>query len=165
MVGIAPTLAGRAVYVFAAVLLIPSAAAEELMFRGWLMRQIAAFTRRPGILIFATAIAFSAAHFDFSADGFLTHALMGAGFAYMTLRLGGIELSTGAHAANNILFILFVQPFSIQGATSDAASGVWFGDLWLLAGYIGVTEAIVRIEALRRWAGVQGAEIAPPLAA
>ncbi|MGH7023200.1 MAG: lysostaphin resistance A-like protein [Caulobacteraceae bacterium] len=164
IVGIAPTLAGRAVYVVAAALLIPSAAAEELMFRGWLMRQLAAFTRRPGVLIFATAIAFSAAHSDFTPDAFLTHALMGAGFAYMTLRLGGLELSTGAHAANNILFVLFVEPFSIQGPVPDAAAGLWFGDLGLVAGYIAVTEAIVRVEPLRLWAGVKGSEVAPPIA-
>ena len=34
---------------------------------------------------------------------------MGAGFAYMTLRLGGIEFSTGVHAANNLLIVLFIQ--------------------------------------------------------
>jgi len=164
MLGVAPDLAGRAVYLVAALLLIPSAAAEELMFRGWLMRQLAAFTRRPGVLIFATAIAFSAAHLDFTPDAFLTRILMGAGFAYMALRLGGIELSTGAHAANNILFILFIEPLGGGSAVSDVSSSLPFGDLGLVAGYIAVTEAIVRIAPLRRWAGVQAAEIAMPLA-
>jgi len=163
MMGIAPNAAGRVVYAIAAVLLIPSAAAEELMFRGWLMRQLGAFTRRPGVLVFGTAIAFSAAHFDFSPDAFLTRVIMGAGFAYMTLRLGGLELSTGAHAANNILFILLVQPFGLQGSAAEATSSLWFGDLYLAAGYVVITESIVRIEALRNWAGVESFEVSAPM--
>ncbi|HEY1881165.1 MAG TPA: CPBP family intramembrane glutamic endopeptidase [Caulobacteraceae bacterium] len=159
---LSPDLARRAVYVIGALLLLPSAAAEELMFRGWLMHQIAAFTKSPGALIFGTAIAFSAAHFDFTPDAFLARAVMGAGFAYMALRLGGLELAVGAHAANNILFILFVAPFSLH---ERAAPGPWFGDFGLVAGYVLITEAVVRIGPLRRWAGVAGEEVAPTLAA
>jgi membrane protease YdiL (CAAX protease family) len=157
--GVAPTLAGRLVYVTAALLLIPSAAAEELMFRGWLMHQLAAFTRRPVALVLITAAAFAAAHFDFAPDAFLSRAVMGAGFAYMALRTGGLELPIGAHAANNILFILFIQPFNLGG---DAAGGdLFLGQVGLAAGYIAVTEAIVRIEPLRRWADVGVAEVSP----
>jgi len=163
MLSVAPSLTGRMVYALAAVLLIPSAAAEELMFRGWLMRQLGAFTRRPAVLIIGTAIAFSAAHLDFTPDAFLTRVVMGAGFAYMTLRLGGLELSTGAHAANNILFILLVQPFGFQGSAAEASSGLLFGDLGLAAGYIVITESIVRIEALRNWAGVEMFEVSAPM--
>ena len=163
---IAPTLAGRCVYVLAALLLIPAAAAEELMFRGWLLRQVAAFTRQPGVLIFVTALAFSAAHFDFSPDAFLTRTLMGAGLAYMTLRLGGIELSTGAHAANNILFILFIEPLNPAAAdqAAGAPAGVLIGDLILVIGYVLIAEAAARYGPLRRWAGVDAAEVAPPSA-
>lgn len=157
-----PDLERRALYVVAALLLVPSAAAEELMFRGWLMRQVAAFTKSPSALIFATALAFSAAHLDFTPDAFLARVLMGAGFAYMALRLGGLELAVGAHAANNILFILFVAPFSLR---ERAAPGPWFGDFGLVAGYVLITEAVVRVGPLRRWAGVSGEEVSPTLAA
>ncbi|HEY2177259.1 MAG TPA: CPBP family intramembrane glutamic endopeptidase [Caulobacteraceae bacterium] len=157
---------GRTIYALSALLLIPAAAAEELMFRGWLLRQLAAFTRNPWILILATAIAFAAAHFDFAPDAFLTRALMGAGFAYMTLRLGGIELSTGAHAANNILIVLFIEPLTTTApSTSRAVSpGVGFEDLILIGGYVLIAEAVVRIPALREWTGVKLGDIAPPLA-
>jgi len=157
VLGVAPNLAGRMVYAAAAVLLIPSAAAEELMFRGWLMRQLAAFTRRPAPLVLITAAAFSAAHFDFAPEAFLSRAVMGAGFAYMALRTGGLELPIGAHAANNILFILFIQPFDLSGAS--AANGLFLGDVGLAAGYVAVTEAVVRIDVLRRWADVGAAEV------
>ncbi|HEY1562661.1 MAG TPA: CPBP family intramembrane glutamic endopeptidase [Caulobacteraceae bacterium] len=158
---LSPDLARRAVFVIGALLLVPSAAAEELMFRGWLMHQIAAFTRSPGLLIFGTAIAFSAAHLDFAPDAFLARAVMGAGFAYMALRLGGLELAVGAHAANNILFILFVAPFGLH---ERAAPGPWLGNFGLVAGYVLITEAVVRIGPLRRWAHVAGEEVSPALA-
>ncbi|HXU99118.1 MAG TPA: type II CAAX endopeptidase family protein [Caulobacteraceae bacterium] len=156
---------GRAIYLLSALLLVPAAAAEELMFRGWLLRQLAAFTRNPAILIVVTALAFAAAHFDFSPDAFLTRSLMGAGFAYMTLRLGGIELSTGAHAANNILIVLFIEPLSTAApsASSAVSPGVGFEDMILIAGYVLITEAVVRFAPLRDWAGVKLGEIAPPL--
>jgi membrane protease YdiL (CAAX protease family) len=124
---------------------------------------LAAFTRRPGVLIVVTALAFAAAHFDFAPDAFLTRALMGAGFAYMTLRLGGIELSTGAHAANNILILLFIEPRTVKASAGHAvAAGIGLGDLVLVASYLLITEAVVRIAPLRQWAGVRPAEIAPP---
>lgn len=167
VMSLTPDLARRALYVIAALLLVPSAAAEELMFRGWLMRQIAAFTKSPVALVFATATAFSAAHLDFAPDAFLARVVMGAGFAYMALRLGGLELAVGAHAANNILFILFVAPYGVH---ERAAPGAWFGDFGLVAGYVVITEAVVRIGPLRRWAGVASDEVSPgevaaPLAA
>jgi len=164
---VAPDLAGRIWYAASSLLLIPAAAAEELMFRGWLLRQTSAFSRQPGVLVVLTAVVFAAAHFDFDPGAFLTRALMGAGFAYMTLRLGGVEFSTGAHAANNILIVLFIEPLTVS--TVDVAPGfslgASFADLVLVAGYVVITEAVVRIPLLRRWAGVRVEEIAPTFGA
>jgi hypothetical protein len=163
ILAIAPDWGGRFIYAASALLLIPAAAAEELLFRGWLLRQTAAFTRQSAILIFFPSIIFSAAHFDFNPDAFLTRTLMGVGFAYMTLRLGGLEFSTGAHAANNILIVLFVEPLAFQStAPPDLTAGAWLEDLALIVGYISITEAVARIGALRRWAGVRLDEITPP---
>ncbi|HEY7853306.1 MAG TPA: type II CAAX endopeptidase family protein [Caulobacteraceae bacterium] len=167
MFAITPDWWGRLLYALSALLLVPAAAAEELMFRGWLLRQLAAFTRNPAVLIIVTGVAFAAAHLEFSPDAFLYRALMGAGLAYMTLRLGGIELATGAHAANNILIVIFTAPLS--GASSDASSAVTAvdgrADLMVLVSYVLIAEAIVRFTPLREWSGVKLAEIAPPAAA
>ncbi|MGI8840643.1 MAG: CPBP family intramembrane glutamic endopeptidase [Caulobacteraceae bacterium] len=164
LIAIAPELAARAAYGLGALLLIPAAAAEELLFRGWLIRQTAAFTRRPAVIIGVSAFVFSAAHGDFSADGFLTRALMGAGFAYMTLRLGGVEFSTGAHAVNNIAIVLFVQPLNLQETPAPPGLTIGSGleDLAMVAGYIAITEAVVRFRPLRRWARVSREDIAAP---
>lgn|GEM_PF-308489 len=152
---------GRLAYAASALLLIPAAAAEELFFRGWLLRQIATLSRRPAVMIGVTAFIFSALHLDFTADGFFTRALMGAGLCYMTLRLGGIEFAAGVHAANNILIVLFLQPLVL--APTAAQGGLTFGSLFedfvLIAGYVVITEAVARVPALRRWLGVQAGEI------
>ncbi len=159
---VSPLPVGRTLYAIAAVLLlIPAAAAEELFFRGWLLRQLAAFSRRSSVLIIVTGLAFSAMHFDFSPGAFITRALMGAGFAYMTLRLGGIEFSTGVHATNNILIVLFIEPLTLKtaAAPTDLTTGSLIEDAFLIAGYVLITEAVARIGPLRRWAGVGQKEL------
>ena len=103
------------------------------------------------VLIVFTAIVFSVLHRDFSPDGFVSHVLMGVGFAYMTLRLGGIEFSAGAHAANNILVVLFVEPLTL--GASDAGAGLSLttlaGDAAIFAGYILIAEMVARLPQLR----------------
>ncbi|MFI4975728.1 MAG: type II CAAX prenyl endopeptidase Rce1 family protein [Caulobacterales bacterium] len=211
----------RAFYAAACILLfIPAAAAEEIVFRGWLLRHTAALVRRPALLMIPAAMilngtAFSAFHGDFvpllgaviglmiglaaarlirlggsrlwldvlagvagAAAGaylcfhafgwkgdwgaFLMRAIMGAGFVYMTLRLGGTELSTGAHAANNILIVLFIQPISLQPQPPsglDLSSVVQM--LFLFASYVVIAEVVARWTPLRRWTG---AALAPAAA-
>ncbi|MGH7011981.1 MAG: lysostaphin resistance A-like protein, partial [Caulobacteraceae bacterium] len=163
MVAVSSALLGRTAYVAASIFfLIIAAAAEELFFRGWLMRQLAAFSRRPLFLILATSFLFSAAHLDFSPGPFVTRIAMGAGLAYMTLRLGGIEFSTGVHAANNILIVLFIEPLSLKAVMAPSgASDAWLiGAPAILIAFVAITEAVARIGVVRRLAGIGSDEIA-----
>jgi membrane protease YdiL (CAAX protease family) len=163
ILSISPGWRGRAVYALTVLLFIPAAAAEELLFRGWLLRQTAAFVRRPLLLIAGTAVLFAALHLDFNPDSFLTRTLMGAGFAYMTLRLGGVEFSTGAHAANNILIVLFIEPLTLQAP--HEASGITalslIEDVALVLGYVAITEAVALSPVLRRWSGLRPDDVSP----
>jgi len=160
--GVSPLIGDRIVYALSSLLLIPAAAAEELFFRGWLLRQTSAFARRPMMLIAVTSLTFSALHFDFNPDAFLTRALMGAGFAYMTLRLGGIEFAAGAHAVNNMLIVLFLQSLSLdQTSAADFSAFSVLEDVALLGGYVLITELIARLPTLRRLAGVRIEELSP----
>ncbi len=155
-----PTRIGYVVACFA--LLIPAAAAEEFAFRGWLLRASAALTRSPWFVMTLNGILFSAIHGQYDLGSFLPRALMGAGFVYMTLRLGGIEFSTGAHAANNIAIVLFLQPLS---AALAPAQPVGWTDLlqdgYVLVSYVAMTELTARWAPLRRWSG---ADLAHPTA-
>ena len=172
---VSPLPIGRAFYAVAAVLLlIPAAAAEELFFRGWLLRQIAAFTRRSSVLIIATALLFAAAHITFDGrhiyldpGAFVTRALLGAGFAYMTLRLGGIEFSTGVHATNNILIVLFIEPLTLKtaAAPTDLTTGSIVEDVMLHRRLHPDHRNGRPLRLLRRWAGVGEAEGLPHLSA
>lgn len=161
VITVSPDLQGRAIYAICAVtLLIPAAFIEEVLFRGWMLRQTAAFQRNPIFLMIFTGVAFSAVHMDFSPDAFIARAIMGAGFAYMTLRLGGLEFSTGAHAANNILIVIFLEPLTLKATAGGGMSiASIVQDALLVAGYVLITEAVARIPWLRRWTEVRDQEL------
>ncbi len=167
IIAIANDWFGRLAYLAASLIFIPAALAEELMFRGWVMRQVSSVTRRPSLLLLFTGLVFAALHFDFSPDTFLTRAIMGAGFAYMTLRLGGVEFAAGVHAANNILIVLFVQQFGAAQRASATGLSIeaLISEAITLIVYIGLAEAVVRIGPLARLLGVQARELSPVAAA
>ncbi|HWA63418.1 MAG TPA: CPBP family intramembrane glutamic endopeptidase [Caulobacteraceae bacterium] len=164
VLSLSPDWLTRLVYAAAAILLlIPAAAAEELFFRGWLLRQTSAFVKRPLGLMLLNGAVFAALHFDFQPDSFLIRTLMGAGFSYMTLRLGGIEFSTGAHAANNILIVLFVEPLTLRTAIASGFSALTLVEMLLLAvGSVVITEIVVRLPAVRRWSGLREDDLHGP---
>jgi membrane protease YdiL (CAAX protease family) len=151
---LAHTLPERVIYVLVGlVALIIAAGVEELMCRGWLMRQTAAWSRNFWVLVIVNFLVFSALHVpDVDINNFIGRGLMAGGFCYMALRTGGIEFSTGAHAANNLLLLLFVQatpiahpppqPFSLTSALTTLAA---------VLGYVLITEIVVRWTPLRQW--------------
>lgn len=150
---VSPNLVGRTLYAVIAVgLLVLAAAAEELVFRGWLLKQSAAYVRDPIVLMALNGLLFAAIHFDPNIDAFLVRAAMGAGLTWMALRLGGIELGIGAHAANNAVILLLIRPMTTRpDAPHEFKAGLIASALVVLAGFIGVAELAVRWPALRRW--------------
>jgi membrane protease YdiL (CAAX protease family) len=162
VLAISPMLGDRLLYLASSLLLIPAAAAEELLFRGWLVRQVGTLLRRPVMLISVSGLLFSAAHFDFAPDAFLLRAVMGGSFAYMTLRLGGIELACGAHAVNNMMILLFLAPLSLHPEPAGDLSGLsLLRDVALVGGYVLITEIVARVGIVRAMAGVRDGEISP----
>lgn len=153
ILSVSPALAGRlACAAMVVVLLLAAAAAEELVFRGWLLKVTGAFLGDPRIVLVVSGVLFSAIHFDPNLDAFLVRMAMGIGFAWMTLRLGGIEFAIGAHAANNILILLFVQPMSLKPDPPHAfpPETLIIAPL-MAAGYVAMAEVTARWAPLRRW--------------
>ena len=144
---------------------LPAALGEEILFRGWLLRELAALTRNPWVLIPVNGVVFAAAHLQFAPDTFLERAILGGAFTYMTLRVGGVELSTGAHLANNLMIVLFVEPLTLR---PPKAEGVSVNSLTqyglLIASYVLMAELVVRWAPLRRWTGAD-LPIQPPSSA
>ncbi|MBO9559276.1 MAG: CPBP family intramembrane metalloprotease [Caulobacter sp.] len=153
ILAISPDLGGRLVYVAVVVmLLLIAAAAEELVFRGWLIKIVGAWFPDPRAVLVISGLLFSAIHFDPNLDAFLVRLAMGVGLAWMTLRLGGIEFAVGAHAANNIVILLFVQPMALKPEAPHAfpPETLVIAPL-MLAGYVALAEIAARWAPLRRW--------------
>ncbi|TAJ71949.1 MAG: CPBP family intramembrane metalloprotease [Phenylobacterium sp.] len=101
----------RLIYVAAAAgFLWLAALAEEVLFRGWLLQQARAFTRSVAVIVAINAVAFSLAHGDPSVGGLVTRLALGIGWAWIVLRLDGVEFAAGAHLANNLGLALLAKP-------------------------------------------------------
>jgi len=81
-------------------------------------------------------------HGDGDPNAFIDRALAGLAFCYMALRTGGVEFSTGAHAANNLLIVLLIQPLSLNMPPPQAYDPVMTAES--LVGFT-LTLAIVEI--------------------
>lgn len=94
------------------VLLPMQTSAEEFFFRGWLLQW--AHTRSTPFRVVLSGIVFALPHLgNPEAAGHELPALavwfiIGAGWAFVSIRDGGIELALGAHLANNFFSLLIV---------------------------------------------------------
>jgi CAAX protease family protein len=96
------------------VLLTPvQCAAEELIFRGYLMQGLGLLTRRPALIAVVGSMVFAVPHLlnpEVEKHGTLIMAAnyfaMGMVLATVTLRDGRLELAIGLHAVNNVFLAL-----------------------------------------------------------
>lgn len=92
--------------------LLGAAAAEEVMFRGVLLRLLTQLTQRPLVLCLINGALFSALHMDPDPVANVARTLSGALWCWAAIRLGGLEFAIGAHTANNLMIGLFWSPIS-----------------------------------------------------
>lgn len=101
----------------AALLLTPlQCAAEELVFRGYLVQAFGRLCRAPVVPALLSSAAFTLPHLynpEVAAYGLAIMAAnyfaMGMFLAMVVLRDGRLELAIGAHAGNNLLLALFIH--------------------------------------------------------
>ena len=139
--------------------LLPAAAAEEILFRGWLLRQSMAFVRSPWIAFAVNGVLFAAMHMNPNLDDSFQLAMMGVAFCYMAFRFGGIEFAIGAHAINNLLIVWFFSPLPLANDTHPFSWTTVAAGFLVPAACVIVTEVVLRWEPLRR---LVGAEAPPP---
>jgi membrane protease YdiL (CAAX protease family) len=91
------------------------AAAEELLFRGYLMQWLGLWGRGVVIPVLGSALLFMAAHLanpEVGADAYLIpllYLLMGLFLALITVKSNSLELAIGVHAANNLFAVLIMN--------------------------------------------------------
>ncbi|MFE4408841.1 type II CAAX prenyl endopeptidase Rce1 family protein [Streptomyces sp. NPDC056821] len=109
------------------VVLVPlQSAAEEYVFRGWLLQAAGAFLRSPWLAVLPQAVLFAAAHGWGTPWGFADLLVFGAVAGLLTIRTGGLEASIALHALNNLL-AFGVSAMYVDGLASDetAADAPW----------------------------------------
>jgi len=104
-------------FAIAALLLTPlQCAAEELVFRGYVLQGLGRLLRNPVMLAVLSSVIFTVPHLynpEVAAYGLAIMAanyfVMGLFLSGVTLRDGRLELAIGAHAGNNLLLALFIR--------------------------------------------------------
>ncbi|WP_435279907.1 CPBP family glutamic-type intramembrane protease [Streptomyces sp. 1222.5] len=77
------------------------AAAEEYVFRGWLVQAVGSWLRSPWMAVLPQAVLFAAAHGWGTAWGFADLVVFGGVMGLLAVRTGGLEASIALHTLNN----------------------------------------------------------------
>ncbi|QNO38629.1 CPBP family intramembrane metalloprotease [Protaetiibacter sp. SSC-01] len=105
------------------LLLVPlQSAAEEYVFRGLIMQTLGAWVRPVWIGIVLSTIIFTVGHTQYELWGMLSVAVMGAGFAIVTWRTGGLEAAIALHVVNNVISFLLLAS-GVLGTTVMSSEG------------------------------------------
>jgi membrane protease YdiL (CAAX protease family) len=147
----------RVAYAGVLFIVLPVAAAfEEILCRGWLVQQTAAWTRNIFVILVLNAVIFSALHLDPDPGRNLSRMVVGVAFAWGALRLGGLEFSIGAHAVNNLMIALFASTLGKATEVAQASAlGDVITDLCTTAAMVAAIELAARWKPLHDWAGVE----------
>ncbi|WP_433010806.1 lysostaphin resistance A-like protein [Kribbella sp. CA-294648] len=86
------------------VCLVPfQAAAEEYVYRGWLLQATGCFFCSPALVLVPQALLFATAHGYGTPWGFASLLIFGLCTGWLTIRTGGLEAALGLHITTNVL--------------------------------------------------------------
>lgn len=101
------------------VLLVPfQAAAEEYVFRGYLMQLVGGWLRHPAFAILLPAPLFVLGH-GYDIWGGLTVGAVAVVAGWLCWRTGGLEAAISMHVANNVTIFLFASVGLIDGNAAE----------------------------------------------
>jgi membrane protease YdiL (CAAX protease family) len=104
------------------VIVVPlQSAAEEYLFRGYLMQLVGSWSRFAVVPVVVTTPLFVAGH-GYGLWGLLDVGLFGLTAAILTIRTGGLEAAIAAHAVNNVVLFALDAVGTIT-ATDDSGAG------------------------------------------
>jgi membrane protease YdiL (CAAX protease family) len=134
------------------LLLVPvQAATEEYLYRGVLLQSVGAWVRFAPVTIVVSAVLFGFSH-AYDEWGIATVAVMGVGFAVVTIRTGGLEAGIAMHTVNN------VAAFAVMGTGMFGPTGITEetgGPAGLVAQIVTVGLWIGAVEWLARRHGIE----------
>ncbi|WP_404962548.1 CPBP family intramembrane glutamic endopeptidase [Streptomyces sp. 147326] len=103
--------------------LVPfQAAAEEYLFRGWLLQAVGAWCRSPWVAIAPQALLFAAVHGWGTAWGFADLVVFGVVTGWLTMRTGGLEAAIALHVLNNLVGMSISAAFAGAFASQETAA-------------------------------------------
>ncbi|MEU8779853.1 type II CAAX endopeptidase family protein [Streptomyces sp. NPDC048606] len=106
--------------------LVPfQAAAEEFVFRGWLVQLFGGFVRSPWPGVVVTSLLFSLAHGYGQLSGFLLLCYSAIWWGWLTIRTGGLEAVIAGHTVNNLIAFSLAGVFGELSDQSTAADAPW----------------------------------------
>jgi membrane protease YdiL (CAAX protease family) len=102
------------------LVLVPlQTAAEEYVFRGWLLQAAGTFARRPWLAIVVQAPLFALAHGLGTPWGFADLVVFAVVLGWLAVRTGGIEAGIALHLVNNLVVMVLGAAF---GGLADSGS-------------------------------------------
>lgn len=147
--GTATPPAALVVSILLIVLLVPlQATGEELAFRGLGLQTAGSWIRQPAAAVVATSVVFAFAH-SYNVWGKLDVGALGAAFAFLTWRTGGLEAAVVGHVINNVVVFIIAAPV-VQTAQSDGSPAGAAITVVASAVYVGLVEWQFRRSRLSR---------------
>ncbi|MEK6344478.1 MAG: CPBP family intramembrane glutamic endopeptidase [Curtobacterium sp.] len=154
------TLSTLVLTIVLVVALVPfQGAAEEYVFRGFLMQTIASwFPRRVGtvIAVVVSTLVFASLHIPngYNVWGILDVGSFGLIAAIIVLRTGGLEATVLQHAFNNIMIFVLQAPgwsrIDLQSQDANGSVGGWLVSLCTSLAYWGMIELLAKWRRLDR---------------
>ncbi|MEU0305219.1 CPBP family intramembrane glutamic endopeptidase [Streptomyces cyaneofuscatus] len=106
--------------------LVPfQAAAEEYVFRGWLVQVIGRAVHSPWPAVVLASLLFALAHGFGELTGFILLLYSALWWGWLVIRTGGLEAVITLHAANNLLAFGLAAGFGELASTETAADAPW----------------------------------------